>query len=100
MSAKGLRSRQARARASVLAAVVASAMMRVIAVASSLSRVIVGTPAGVEGVACVTVAAETLMHRDRGVLPVALWRLVDRRVTVRALRGRALAGVELASLRQ
>ena len=46
----------------VLAAVVASAMMRVIAVASSLSRIIVGTSTGVEGVTRVMVVAETLMH--------------------------------------
>ena len=52
-------------------------MTRVIAVASSLSQIIVGTSAGIEGVACIIVAAEMLMHRDRGALPAALWRLVD-----------------------
>ena len=45
--------------------------------AKSLSWVIVGTPASIEGVACVTVAAETLMHQDRGMLSAALWCLVD-----------------------
>ena len=85
MSSEGVRPRLARAWASVLAAIVASTMTRVIAAASSLSRIIVGTSAGVEGVACVMVAAETLMHRDRGAPPAALWRLVDRRVLVGSL---------------
>ena len=80
VSAEGLSSWQARAWALVLAAVEASAMTRVIAMASSLSRVIVGTSMGVEGVVCITVAAETLTHRDHGVLPASLWFLVDRRV--------------------
>ena len=46
----------------VLATVVASATMRVIAAASSLSWVIVGMAASVEGVACVMVTAEMLTH--------------------------------------
>ena len=75
--AEGLRAWQAGARASVLAAIVASATTRVIAMASSLSQIVMGTSTGVEGVACITVAAETLMHRDRGAPPAALWRLVD-----------------------
>ena len=77
MSSEGPRPRQVGAWSLVLATVVASATMRVIAAASSLSWVIVGTSTGVEGVACVMVAAETLIHRDRGVLPTSLWRLVD-----------------------
>ena len=77
MSTEGLRPRQAGALASVLATIVASATTSVIAVASSLSWVIVGMSTGVEGVACVTVAAETLMHQDRGALPATLSRLVD-----------------------
>ena len=85
MLAEGLRPRQDGARALVLAAVVASAMTRVITMASSLSRVIVGTPTGVEGVACVMVAAETLTHQDHGVLPTSLRLLVDRRVPTGAL---------------
>ena len=84
----------------VLAAVVASAMMRVIAAASFLSWVIVGTPAGVEGVACITVAAKTLMHQDRGALPTSLRRLVDRHVPTVMLRDSALASIELVSSRQ
>ena len=75
--AKGLRPRQVGARASVLAAIVASAMMRVVAVVSPLPRFTAGTSAGVEGVTRVTVAAETLMHRDRGAWPTAMQRLVD-----------------------
>ena len=77
MLAEGLRPQEVGAWASVLAAVVASTTMRVIAAASSLPRVFIRTPAGVEGVACVTIAAETLMHQDRGALPTALWHLVD-----------------------
>ena len=46
----------------VLAAVVVSTMMKVIAVASSLSRIVMGMPTSVEGVACVMVAAEMLMY--------------------------------------
>ena len=80
MSAKGLRPQQARARASVLAAVIASTTTRVIAASSSLSWVIVGASASVEGVVCVMVAVETLMHRDCGVLPTSLWFLVDQRI--------------------
>ena len=62
----------------VLTAVVASATTRVIAASGSLSWVVVGASMGVEGVACVTVVAETLTHWDRGVLPTTLWFLVDR----------------------
>ena len=69
----------------VLATIVASATVRVIAAASSLSWVILGMPTGVEGVACVTVVAETLMHRDHSTLPTALWWLVDRCVPIGAL---------------
>ena len=71
MSSEGLRPRQARAQVSVLVAVIASTMMRVIAAASSISRIIVGTSVGIEGVSCVMVAAKTLIHRDRGALPAA-----------------------------
>ena len=65
MSAKGLRSQQARARSSVLATIVVSATMRVVAMASPLPRIAMGTPAGIEGVMRVTIAAKTLMHWDR-----------------------------------
>ena len=46
----------------VLAAVVEFAMARVIAASGSLSRVVVGAFAGVDDVARVMVAAETLTH--------------------------------------
>ena len=46
----------------VLAAVVASATTRVAATAGLLPLIAVGTPAGIEGVACITVEAETFMH--------------------------------------
>ena len=75
--AEGLRAWQARARASVLAAVVASAAMRVIATVSSFPRVAVGASTSVEGAACVAVVAETLMNRDCSALPAALRCLVD-----------------------
>ena len=74
---KDLRPRQVGAQASVLTAVVASTTTRVVDVASLLPRIVVGTPADIEGVACITVEAETLMHRDHGALFAALWRLVD-----------------------
>jgi len=45
--------------------------------ASLLPRIAAGTFAGVEGVAHVTVKAETLKQRDRGAQPAALLRLVD-----------------------
>ena len=77
VSAKGLRSQQVGARASVFAAIVAPAMMREVAAASLLPRIAVGMPAGIKGVACVTVEAETFMHRDHGAWPAALLRLVD-----------------------
>ena len=77
MLAKGLRSRQAEARASVLAAVIASTTTRVVAKASSLPRITVGTPMGDEGVTRNMVAAKTLMYQDCGVQPAALWHLVD-----------------------
>ena len=62
VSTEGLRPRQVGAQASVLAAVVASATTRVIAVASSLSWIIMSTSTGVNGVVRVMVAAETLTH--------------------------------------
>jgi hypothetical protein len=62
VSAKALRSQQVRARALVLAAVVASTMTWVVATASPFPRITIGTPVGVEGVVCVMVEAETLMY--------------------------------------
>ena len=61
----------------VLAAVVASAATRVIAVTGSFSWVTVGASTGIEGAACIAVAAEALMHQDHGALPATLWCLVD-----------------------
>ena len=55
----------------------ASTMTRVEAVASLLPRIATGTPTGVEGVTRVTEEAKTFMHRDRGVWPATLLRLVD-----------------------
>ena len=85
MLAKGLRSQQVRAQALVLATVIASATMRVVAVDSLLPRIAMGTPEGIKGVACIMVVAETLMHRDRGARPAVLLRLVDRYVLVGSL---------------
>ena len=43
-----------------------------------MTRVVAaGTPAGIEGVVRVTVAAETLVHRDHGAWPAASLCLVD-----------------------
>ena len=77
VSAKGLRSWQVEAQALVLVAVVASTTIKVIATASLLYLIAVGTPMGIEGVARITVEAETFMHQDRGVRPAALLHLVD-----------------------
>ena len=66
----------------------------------SFSWVTIGMSVGVESAACIAVMAETLMHRDRGALPAALCCLVDRRIPARMLGERALAGIELVSLRQ
>ena len=97
MLAKGLRAWQARARASVLAAVVASAASGMVAAAGRLSCVAVDAPVGVDGAAHIAVMAKTLMHRDGGGLPAA-WRcLVNRCVLGGAHRGRSLAGVGLTS---
>ena len=62
VSAKGLRSWQVEARALVLAAIVASAMMRVVAAACPLPRIAMGTSTSVEGIAHVMVKAETHLH--------------------------------------
>ena len=80
VSAKGLRSQQVKAQASVFTAVVASATTTVVATASLLPHITMGTPAGIEGVACVTVMAKMLMHRDRGALHASLWILMDQHV--------------------
>ena len=61
----------------VLAVVVASTTMRVVAAASLLPCIAAGTPMGVEGLTHVTVEAETFMHRDRGARPATLLHLVD-----------------------
>ena len=52
-------------------------MMRVVATAGPLPRIAAGTPVGIEGVARITVAAETLVHQDRSAWPAASLRLVD-----------------------
>ena len=62
VSTEGLRSRQVRARAFVLPSIIASTTMRVVAVASSLPWITVGTPTGIEGVTRITVEAEMLMY--------------------------------------
>ena len=77
MPAEGLRARQDEARAPVLAAIIASATTRMIVVAGSFSWVAVGTSMGVDSAMCIAVVAKTLMYRDRGALPTALWCLVD-----------------------
>ena len=82
MSAKGPRSRQVRARASVLTAIVVSATTRAVAAAGPLPHVTAGMPAGIEHIACIMVEAEMLMHRNRGAWPTALLRLVDRHILI------------------
>ena len=77
VSPKGLKSQQVGAQASVLAVVVASATTRVVAMASHLPLIIVGTPAGIEGVTRVMVEAEMLMHQGHGARPTTSLCLVD-----------------------
>ena len=80
MSAEGLRAWQARARASVLVAVVALTTSGMIAAACCFSIVAVGTSPSIDDAAYVTAMAEALMYWDGGGLPAA-WRcLVDGRV--------------------
>jgi len=91
VSAKCLRSHQVRARALVLTAVIASAIAWLVAVASPLLCITTGMPVGVEGVAGVTVEAETLMHQNHGAHPAALLGLMDQYVLVELFRGRFMS---------
>jgi len=50
----------------VLTTIAASTTTRVVAVASLLHLIAAGTPMDIQGVARVTVEAETLMHWGRG----------------------------------
>ena len=77
VTAEGLRARQARAQASVLTAIIASAASRMIATVGPFPQVTAGASVGIEGAACVAVVAETLMNQGRSALPGALWCLVD-----------------------
>ena len=70
-------------------------MMKVVATAGFLSLVASSTPTGIQGVTCVTVEDETLMHRGHGVPATTAWHLVDRHVPNMLSRGRALTSVEL-----
>jgi hypothetical protein len=58
--------------ASVLAAVVAAAVTRVVAVANLSSLLLLPMPMGVQSVTCVAVVAEAVMYRGRGGLPVVM----------------------------
>ena len=80
MSAEGLRAWQARAQDSVLAAVIASAALGMVAMACCFSIVAVGASPGVDDAAYVVVTAEALMYWDGEGLPAAWWCLVDERV--------------------
>ena len=51
--------------------------MMVVAMASLLPLIAVGTSVGIQGVTRITVEVKTLMHQDRGMWPIALLRLVD-----------------------
>ena len=74
---KGLRSHQVRAWASVLTTIIVSASTWMVAMASPLLRIAIGTPTGIEGVTGVAVEAETLMHRDNAMRPATLLGLMD-----------------------
>ena len=60
--AEGLRARQAKAQALVLAAIVVSTTIRMITTTGSLSWIAMGTPMSIKSASCVVVTAETLMH--------------------------------------
>ena len=62
MSAEGLRAWQAGARASVLVAIIVSAMLGMIATACCFSIVAVGTSPSVDDAAYIAVMAEALMY--------------------------------------
>jgi hypothetical protein len=51
--------------------------MRVVAVASLCSLLLLSTPAGVHGVARVAVVTEAVMYQGRGGFPTVTRRLVD-----------------------
>jgi hypothetical protein len=55
-------------------------------------------PAGVQGVACITDGADTLMYRDRDASSIVTWWLVDRHVLATLSQRRALAGIDPPSL--
>ena len=76
MSAKGLRSREVKARALVFAIVIVSATARVVAMAGLLPRIAMGLPTGVKGVVRIMVEAKTFIQQDRGARPAALLCLV------------------------
>ena len=72
--------------------------MRVVAAASLLPLIAVGTPTGIQGVARVTVEDETLMHRNRGVWPTMLLGLMDRYVLI-GLFGGHVASMSVEGVR-
>ena len=53
-----------------------------VAVASPLHRITIGTPAGIKGVTGIMVEAETLMHQNYSAWPTALLGLMDRYIIV------------------
>ena len=66
--------------------------------ASFLSLVTSSMATGIQGVTCVMVEAETLMHRGRGAPPAAARCLVDKHVLDMLSQGRTLTNIELALL--
>ena len=82
MPSEGLRTWQAKARASVFVAVVASATSGMVVTACCFSVVALGAFLSVDDVAYVAAMAEALMYWDGGGLPAG-WRcLVNGRVPV------------------
>ena len=80
MPTEGLRAWQARARASVFIAVVASTTSRMVAMVCCFSIVAMGAFLSINDVAYVVAMAEALMYWDGGGLPAG-WRcLVNGRV--------------------
>jgi hypothetical protein len=75
-----LRAQLSRAQAPVLSAIVASTATRVVAMGGLLSLFPPSMPTSIQGVACVTDGADTLMYRDCDAPPVVARRLVDGHV--------------------
>jgi hypothetical protein len=79
---KNLRARWIRAQASVLGTVIASTMMRVVAMSGLLPLITLSASTGVHGVACIADGADMLMYQDHDALTIVARWLVDGYVLI------------------